>query len=320
MFTHLPTDSILDGVFPAPAVFCDTGLEYAEIGDFVNVDGDFTGMCWDGDAFWFGAIYQNQLFHVDLNGDGIDILNVAVGGDGVFGVAWDGESLWYANAMGNRTLYNISVEGDEIREVNCGNIEGAEWASIVWIPEHEDGHMWLLGCEAQVIYQLNVEEDDAVVIRETRIDHQETYGIGHDTVNLWYQSFNQGWFIMDDGIEEPKWIDVEPREGEIAGDNAATVQGDFIIDDDGRYSFRIFSEYAPAVQIIRKEELLEIPQIDYDPTEVLSSLSVGYCKDWKENEYLILHDRSREAEVFEKSNTRRSKFSLAAWVLNLRIF
>ncbi len=94
----------------------------------------------------------------------------------------------------------------------------------------------------------------------------------------------------------------------VIGDIAATVQGDFIIDDDGRYSFRIFSEYAPAVQIIRKEELLEIPQIDYDPTEVLTSLSVGYCKDWKENEYLILPDTSKEAEVFDKFKTYRSKF------------
>ncbi|NQT33961.1 hypothetical protein HQ587_02130 [bacterium] len=145
-----------------------------EIEDRVNVDGNFTGMCWDGDAFWFGSFDDNRLFHVDRDGDGLGTINAGGGGEGVFGVAWDGESLWYIKAFGNRILYNISVEGDDIREVGCGNIEGADFASLVWVPEHEDGHMWLLGCEVQSIYQLNVEEDDADVVQQTRIDHMIT--------------------------------------------------------------------------------------------------------------------------------------------------
>ncbi|MDP8241144.1 MAG: carboxypeptidase regulatory-like domain-containing protein, partial [Candidatus Hatepunaea meridiana] len=237
----------------------------------VRIPGGCTGLCWDGEAFWLGSLNEPVLIRVDNEGDELSRIRIQDNDrEGAFGVAWDGENLWYICPAfeDDQNLYNISVEGENIRNVNCGNVRGAEWASIVWVPEHEDGHMWLLGCEAMTINQLNVEEDQAEVIQQTGFNHQSTYGIGHDTENLWCHAHDGVWFIMDDGIAEPKWIVAEPQEGVIQANDEESFDLLFNTEEmeEGVYEMRVLIELAETEE--------DRDQLDQTLIEISAVLSI----------------------------------------------
>jgi len=100
------------------------------------------------------------------------------------------------------------------------------------------------------------------------------------------------------------FLDEEKELIELIGEIAASVQGDFIVEDDGRFAFRIYSAVAAAVATITVDQLLEIPEIKYEPSEVLTSLTVGYAKDWAEDDYLLLVDKSHEDAIYAKYKTK----------------
>lgn len=80
---------------------------------------------------------------------------------------------------------------------------------------------------------------------------------------------------------------------------ANSTRGVFIIEDDGRYSCRIFYKYNASLQTITHNDLLEVAQISYNTTQTLSSLTIKYNKDFSEDEYLsILNDYSEESDIF----------------------
>lgn len=104
-----------------------------------------------------------------------------------------------------------------------------------------------------------------------------------------------------------RFLNEEKELIDIIGEIAESIQGDFIVEDDGRFAFRIYYAEAAPVATIAADQLLEIPEIEYDSVEVLSSLIVGYAKDWAEDEFLLLPDKSREETVYRKFKTYRSK-------------
>jgi len=73
----------------------------------------------------------------------------------------------------------------------------------------------------------------------------------------------------------------------------------FFQHDDGRYTLRKYTPNRAVVQTFTEDELLEVPTVEYDPSEVLSSTMVGYARDWDEDQHRYLHDTSQEATVFE---------------------
>jgi len=99
------------------------------------------------------------------------------------------------------------------------------------------------------------------------------------------------------------FLNKEKKLVEIIGEIAETVQGDFIVDDDERFSFRLYDPVEAASYTIPKEWLLEIPEIEYDSSEVLTSLIVGYAKDWAEDEYLLYEEKSQEEDIFNRFKT-----------------
>jgi len=223
----------------------------------------FTGLCWDGEAFWMGSIDSNELYCVDRQGNLITRFDIEGEGDGAFGVAWDGEYLWYIHADGDAMLRQISVEGEIIREVDCQHIglheEGLVYWGIVWVSAHEGGQMWILDDEEQTICQLNLDEDRAELIQETEIP-QSAHFIAHDGFNLWYATNEEGWFIIDDGIEEggrpeiviePNVIEENLNSGDIA-EHVINVSNN----GDMRLCFNI------------EHEIMNEPDIDYDRRSV----------------------------------------------------
>jgi hypothetical protein len=89
---------------------------------------------------------------------------------------------------------------------------------------------------------------------------------------------------------------------DIIEEISSTIFGLFIVEDDGRYAYRIYNPNAVSLQTIAKEEILNLKELEigYDSTEVLTSARVGYDKDWKNGEYLIELYNDEEEDVFNK--------------------
>lgn len=94
---------------------------------------------------------------------------------------------------------------------------------------------------------------------------------------------------------------------EVVEDICATVQGIFVVMDDGRFAHRIYSEHAPVRQTFDVHDLLEVPTVEYDPTEVLTSVRVGYNRDWSADEFYEYVDRNQEDAIFQRFKTYRTK-------------
>jgi len=245
----------------------------------VQIPQGCTGMCYDGEAFWFGSLENPELLHYDREGDRLGSIRIPNGNErmGAFGVAWDGENLWYAcpEAEDRSTLGQISVGGEHIRDVNCQHVRGAEWASIVWVPAHDDGHMWLLGCEANTVYQLNVVEDRAEIMQQAQFERGTTYGIGHDETNLWLHAHDGVFYTMDDGLEEPKWIICDPEEGGIDAEGELPIDVIFTPGEmeAGIYEMRILIEFAEAEED-EVQSIIEISAVMSVDTETGSITGV----------------------------------------------
>ena len=190
----------------------------------LDVEG-FTGLCWDGATFWLGCVEQEELYNFDTDGNWLGSFELPAGeGEGAFSLTWDGVHLWYLRgdirAGSDPIMRQVSVEGELIRSVDIQHIvenSNSDYWCMVWVPEHADGQMWLLGGEQWTIHQLNVEGEQAEIVQEADINHGDAmfYGVGHDGSNLWYCDEEGSWWVMDDGIEEINWLSYEPDEGEL---------------------------------------------------------------------------------------------------------
>ena len=88
---------------------------------------------------------------------------------------------------------------------------------------------------------------------------------------------------------------------------SASIFGNFSVELDGRFSYRIFSALDPSLQTIRSNELLETPTLEEDPAEVVSTVRVGYDQDRIAGAYRLLTDDSMEAEVYDRYKVSRSQ-------------
>ncbi len=88
-----------------------------------------------------------------------------------------------------------------------------------------------------------------------------------------------------------------------------SVFGFFRITANGRYSFKIVDTTAAVVTTIKAVDIISNHKIVYDPTEVISSVRVGYAKDWTTTgtAYLYYTDDTREASVFTAYKTYKEQ-------------
>jgi hypothetical protein len=89
-------------------------------------------------------------------------------------------------------------------------------------------------------------------------------------------------------------------------DICASARMMFFQHDDGRYTLRKYNPNRSVSQAFEADELLEVPTVEYDKSEVLSSIMVGYARDWAEDQLRYLNDTSHEAAVFEAFKSRPS--------------
>ncbi len=198
----------------------------------ININRQFIGMAYDGESFWFGEIGDgNQALITNLDREGNILVSHQVEGFIVTGITCEGQDIWYYSLDfegGQMLLNKMTQEGEEIVEYNIGNIIQDMFIGLSWVPEHRDGNLWILGISEGTLFQVDVGEEEMNVIQEGNLGRQETFGFEHDGENLWFSSNEAVWYVIDDGVvEEPPWIALDPREGDIAANDDVLLEVTF---------------------------------------------------------------------------------------------
>jgi hypothetical protein len=101
----------------------------------------------------------------------------------------------------------------------------------------------------------------------------------------------------------PDKTDKDRKLIEVIEDICASVFGIFIIDSDGKLSFKIIDNTTASIATIPDDDILNQHSIDYDPVEVISSSKVGYAKNWEassQSTYTFYTDTSVEEETYRQ--------------------
>lgn len=91
---------------------------------------------------------------------------------------------------------------------------------------------------------------------------------------------------------------------------AASVFGLFRVDADGLFSFKVVNTDDSIETLIQASDILGPHSINYDPTEVVSSVRIGYARDWTADagdQYTYYTDDSREETVFNTYKTYQER-------------
>ena len=86
--------------------------------------------------------------------------------------------------------------------------------------------------------------------------------------------------------------------------------GVFLIDNLGRYSFKVIRPADAATFEIPEYDILNYPRASYNPSEVITSTRIGYARDWTisgSSGYTYLTDTSQESDIFAKYKTYNQK-------------
>ncbi len=132
-----------------------------------------------------------------------------------------GEYLLVMSDAEERDISVITPEGDEIGTIDDYRqyIEGNS-RSIQWVELHPDGQLWIN--TPGHIWQIEVNPDWQAVrlVQDFEWSGEEEWdGIGHDGYNLYLGGWNnEHYYIVDDGIEELRWIYLVPARGSIEPD------------------------------------------------------------------------------------------------------
>ena len=140
---------------------------------------------------------------------------------------------------------------------------------------------------------------DAIILAYPNVTYDTTY---FDTT-AWALAACAASVITVDMIEEQKAT-------EVIDMICTSIFGIFFMTSDDRYSFKMLNPDATASTTILKADVMNVPSISYDPTEVVSSVRV-FCDidfDLTSGNYVtILEDTTREAYVFSTYNIYNSK-------------
>lgn len=90
---------------------------------------------------------------------------------------------------------------------------------------------------------------------------------------------------------------------------ALAAPGVFFITADNRYSFRVYDPSATASSIIFGDDILNVKTVRYAPSEVISSIKVGYARDWVTGgtQYTYKRYTSAETSVYNTYKVYRER-------------
>lgn len=94
----------------------------------------------------------------------------------------------------------------------------------------------------------------------------------------------------------------------VIEDISYSLHGNFIVQDDGKFTFRTYDATRPIDQTIAYWELLDdIFEVAYNTDEVLTSCRIGYDKNWDENIFTDLIHNPDEATIADKFKFYRER-------------
>ncbi|MBT3232960.1 MAG: T9SS type A sorting domain-containing protein [Calditrichaeota bacterium] len=131
-------------------------------------------------------------------------------------------------------LYFYNIEDREIlHELDISSlfeIESYRVLCIEWVPVHLSGQLWVSVKNSSnrrcTLYQIYIDPDFHMEHVKSIEPQQECdVNIAHDGQNLWHtgQSSSSRLTVIDDGIDDPRWITLEPDEGTIVGDGDENI-------------------------------------------------------------------------------------------------
>ena len=168
-------------------------------------------MDFDGEMFWLTESigFEDQeykLVQVDLEGNIVSI--ISVGNNVVFDVTFNGENLLCSGINVNNqraTIFEVSLEGEIIREIDCsGIIEGFTFG-LTWVDAHNDAPLWVIQWHRGVISQVDISNELPEIIQQTEVRSARQAFIEHDDQNMWYVGADS-WVVIDDGQDEYTWM------------------------------------------------------------------------------------------------------------------
>jgi hypothetical protein len=136
----------------------------------------------------------------------------------------------------------------------------------------------------------------------------DNYGINYNNV-----FFNTTQWEIAKGIAYTVTLNYtkETEVIKIIEDICASIFGLFIVEVDGRYSFKITSPFdaSDADVSIPNNDIINDFSLSYNPSQIISSTQIGYNRDWTttNSAYTFLTDTSQEADIFQLYKTYSQK-------------
>ena len=184
------------------------------------------GITWDGTYLWIGDIY-GDVFSYNLDG-------TSAGGSFSCPFAyypaltWDG-NFFIVNEvfLMNPTFYRLDNTGAVIEMFTSSF--GGQSEQIVWVPEHDNGHLWSCDYWGSNVAQFDLDSNSGTaqfITQFTPPDADETYSITHDSFDLWLSDWDGPLYKIDDGINEG-WLYCSTTNGIIAPGNSSYINVSF---------------------------------------------------------------------------------------------
>ncbi|MFQ5770305.1 MAG: choice-of-anchor D domain-containing protein, partial [bacterium] len=192
----------------------------------VAVNREYVGLVYDGSLFW-SAVWPSSTIH-GINKAGVVVTSFTVPVIEIGGVTWDGQYFWIVSRKGS-DLYQVDRSGTTIRTVSLnGLLPVTAYWSMIWVPEHEDGHLWLCNEIDFSINQVDVSGDTAVLLKKFSFPGEFPYSLTHDGKDLWYADWNPFLYKIDDGIKEGvDWLLAKPVSGTVPANSSLDIEVNF---------------------------------------------------------------------------------------------
>ena len=173
-------------------------------------------MTFDGEMLWIGQWNDNRVVQYDLEGNQVGTINLEF--SQINGLAADDEGHILMNSRDDNRIHVIDI--DDERQVAAfeyrAAMGNADIWNICWVPEHRDGQLW--GLANGRVYQVFVDDDwNVEAVQDFAWNSDQQYcGLAHDGENLWHGMWGQRmWYVCEDGVDEVRWVSVEPQTGEL---------------------------------------------------------------------------------------------------------
>jgi len=158
-------------------------------------------------------------------------------------------------------------------------------------------------------YDDSVGKDGSGTLIDNPLDIIEDLFLNHLDITYGASEFNTSeWATAKAAVYNVAlWIKDRKSIIDLIENMSLSVFGNFIVQGDGLYTFRLTDNSAASSKTILRDEQLTEPSAEYDSTEFLSSVIVKYDKDQDSGDYIEYPDTSRESDVHDNYKTYREK-------------